>query len=165
MAYCEDTDLLVGGIPMPAYLNAEKFVDDAADEIDSYLGRLYVTPISVEANTPQVRPTRLLLKRINSHLATGRLIQAADASGQNKQLHAYATSLIAGAILALQQLVEGSPLEGATPLPSTEDPDANAVTGPLIRNVDAESNVEAFYDRIAAPGFSYGLGESLIRRF
>ncbi|HWI68184.1 MAG TPA: hypothetical protein VNS88_07365, partial [Nitrospiraceae bacterium] len=73
MGYSEVTDLLTGNVPTPAYLSPQKYVDDAADEIDSKIGFVYETPIDVtySSSNPVTRPVRLLLKRINNFLASG----------------------------------------------------------------------------------------------
>ncbi len=150
----------MGDIPIAGYVSAEKFIQDAADEIDSQIGFVYVTPVVLE-DIDKTRPARLLLKRINAHLATGRLIMALDAGGQDDRLHAYGYSLIKEATAALAGIAKGEiELPGATPLnPSSGD----EVKGIIINNLDPESNVEAFYNRVAAPGYSFGLGESYLR--
>lgn len=157
MAYCEVTDLLTGTIPTPTALNPTKFVSDAADEIDSKIGMIYATPVVITDTVagqpnPVVRPVRLLLKRLNVHLASGRLIMAAAANMEDTQLHAYGWSLVKEATDTLTAIAAGElnlvgvePAEGATA----------SVTTPLISNLDAESNVEAFYDRIANPSYSF----------
>lgn len=156
MPYSAVEDLLTGDIPTPAQLDPGKFVQDAADEIDSKIGFRYATPV----NLAQLkRPAQLLLKRLNNILASGRLLLAATASGEQNELHAYAASLITEAQIALQQIVDGQILLQDADL---ADPNAQVlVTTPLIGNKDSESNVEAFYDRIANPAYSFGLfGES-----
>lgn len=157
MTYSEVTDLLTGDIPLPVYLDVNKVLADAADEIDSHLGFIYVTPVDMTDNGPTVRPARLLLKRISVHLSSGRIIMAADAGGQNMQLQAYGRYLIGEAQAALAAIENGTiDLEGAIRLPSA----ATDPTGPLIHNVDAESNVEAFYDRLANPAYSFPNGSA-----
>jgi len=154
VAYCLTSDLLTGDIPTPAYLDKQKFVDDAADEIDSKIGFVYATPIDVTDNpgNPVVRPVRILLKRLNVNLATGRLILAADASGEDDKLHAYGWSLIREANTTLNAIARGDvDLEGATLL----DQNFDSPHAPLIHNEDAESNVEAFYNRISNPRYQY----------
>lgn len=166
MAYCADTDLMLGNIPLPNYISATKYVSDAADEIDSRIGFVYQTPVDLDQNDPTTRPARLLLKRINAHLATGRLILALDAGGEDDRLHAYGYSLVQESIEALASIAEGKiSLEGALPV---ED-DSPRVSTVIVNNIDEESNVEAFYDRVASPTYGYGpfyggLGESLVRR-
>jgi hypothetical protein len=151
-AYCLVTDLLTGNIPVPANLEPQKYVDDAADEIDSKIGFVYVTPIDVTSGSEVPRPARLLLKRINVHLATGRLLLAAAAGQEESQLHAYGWSLIKEANSALDQIASGSiPITGAVLLPGNEE----VVTAVIVNNLDPESAVEAFYDRIANPNYSY----------
>lgn len=147
------TDLLTGNIPVSAPMG-QKYVNDAADEIDSVIGHLYVTPVDMrstpEDNPPGAgtvkRPTRLLLKRIANFLASGRLMLATSAGGEDDQLHAYAKYLVDTALTTLQQIASGAiKLDGAE---TVGDPDEEGRYGPLVSNVDPESNVEAFYDRI-----------------
>lgn len=148
MPYSETGDLLTGNIPLPGALVPAKFIDDAADEIDGALGHLYVTPFVLDVNDPAVRPSALVLKRISNLLASGRLIMAADAGGQDQQLHAYGLSLIQEAHAALTKLRESSDtLPGAEPLPPVDDPNAT-VRGPRILNEDDHSHVAAFYEYV-----------------
>lgn len=154
MAYSEITDLLTGNVPTPAYLSPQKYVDDAADEIDSKIGFVYETPIDVtdSSSNPVSRPVRLLLKRINNFLASGRLLLAVDAGAETDRVHAYGLYLVKEAEESLCAISDGKVnLEGAELLPT----DQARVTAPLIQNVDSESNVEAFYDRIANPNYLY----------
>ena len=154
MAYCSEADLLLGGIPLPGYIDPVKQVADAADEIDSKIGYIYKTPIDVTDTSPVKRPARLLLKRINASLATGRLILAVASPEENKNLHAYGWNLVREATTALDAIASGQfPIEGADPSPDAPVEGLNSA--PLISNLDAESNVEAFYDRISAPGYLY----------
>lgn len=154
VAYSTTSDLLTGNIPVPAAFSPQKFVDDAADEIDSKIGFLYVTPVDVTQTSTVTRPARLLLKRINNFLATGRLLLAAAAGQEDTQLHAYGLSLIQEANTALNQIASGQiPIEGGT---LVDTGDEAAFTGIIIDNLDPESSVEAFYDRIANPNYSYG---------
>lgn len=151
-AYCLVTDLLTGNIPVPANLEPQKYVDDAADEIDSKIGFVYTTPIDVTSGSEVPRPARLLLKRINVHLATGRLLLAAAAGQEESQLHAYGWSLIKEANGALDQIASGAiPITGADLLPGNEE----VVTAVIVNNLDPESSVEAFYNRIANPNYSF----------
>lgn len=145
MAYCEVEDVtpMIGEIPLPAYISAESFMDNAADEIDTYIGRIYQTPVVVGTTDPSERPTRLLLKRLNQHLAAGRIILAVDASGENDNLHAYGRDLVGKVLEALNCIAEGEiALPGADP----NDTDANSLAGPAIRNEDAVSQVNSFYE-------------------
>ena len=167
-AYCATTDMVNGNIPIPSYMSAQKIVDDAADEIDSRIGHVYTTPVVLDTNDPKTRPARLLLKRINAHLATGRLILALDSGGEDDRLHAYGFNLVKESLEALNAIASGQvTLEGATSLLD----DSSRQTAVIVNNVDAESNVEAFYDRVASPAYTYGygpvfggLGESIVRR-
>lgn len=153
VAYSTKDDLLLGQIPLPSYLDGDKFCQDASDEIDSKLGHLYVTPFDLSDTSALVRPARLLIKRINNFLASGRLILAVATPEENKNLHAYGYSLIKEATDALYSLCEAEiPLEGAVPNPNAAD---HTTSGPLISNLDSESQVEAYYNRIANPNYAY----------
>lgn len=155
MAYSAPGDLLMGKIPLPSYIDPQKVVDDAADEMDSKIGFLYQTPVDInELSSQLVRPARLLLKRINNNLATGRLILAIASPEENKNLHAYGWALVTEATKALECIAEGEVKLDGAPLVDTSG--GEAVTTPLIDNLDAESNVEAFYDRLANPNYVYG---------
>jgi len=139
--YSEVDDLLLGELQAPEQKICQKYVQDAADEIDSKLGFIYVTPITVDPNG-EFRATALLLKRINNFLATGRLILANAASREDQYLNAYGKSLIVEATEAINAFLTGTmPLPGAIPV----NPDATGATGPIINNLDAQSNVESFY--------------------
>lgn len=150
MAYCTVGDLLIGDIPTSGELNPEKYVNDAADEIDSKIGFQYETPVDVRS-VP--RPVALLLKRLNAHLASGRLILAATISAEDERLNAYGESLVASVELSLTAIATGEQLLPGAPInEETANPDDHSVsTNPfaLIQNLDPESHVEAFYSRVA----------------
>lgn len=151
-AYCLSTDLVLGGIPVPTGIDKDKIVADAADEIDSKIGMRYVTPIDVSGSSLVPRPVKLLLKRINVALASGRLILAADSNGEDQQLHAYGLSLISEANAALEAIASGEIILAGVDAAPEYSP---VVSTPQIDNLDPESNVEAFYNRIAAPGYVF----------
>lgn len=153
MPYSSVDDLLTGNIPLPSTVSAEKFVDDASDEIDSQIGQIYQTPIDLSDTSTVTRPARLLLKRIANWLASGRLMMAAAAGSQRMEVHAYANKLVNDATAALQAIASGDVvIEGAV---RTDAPTSDLFTGPQIFNKDAESNVDAFYDRISNPNYAY----------
>ena len=149
-AYCATTDLLTGDIPTSTLLDPAKYVDDASDEMDSKIGFKYAIPISKNSPTPD--PVVLLLKRICVHLATGRLIMAATISVEGTQLHAYGKSLVMGAQIAISDIVEGRLL-----LAGVEESGLDAYNAhiPYIANKDTESAVDAFYDRVSNPGYTF----------
>jgi hypothetical protein len=152
MTYSAVADLLLGNVPLPTTLDPAKFVQDAADEIDSRIGFVYVTPIPVASmSAPSERPTALLLKRISNWLASGRLILALDAGGEDYAVHAYGLKLVKDAseaidaICSLQVILEGAMrLDGTEPLTGHK-------ARPLIHNLDPQSQVEAFYAYTADP--------------
>ena len=152
-AYSSPSDMILGGIPVGTGVNddREKYVQDAADEIDSIIGFRYKTPVTFPVNTP--RPVQLLLKRLNNWLASGRLILAKASPVENQALHAYGKSLVDDALATLQQIASGDILLENVELAPGNEP---TQTGPMISNVDPESNVEAFYDRVINPDYSFG---------
>lgn len=144
--YCSSDDLVLGDAQVPAGLTKSKFIGDAADEIDSQIGFRYVTPVAV-GSAP--RPVGLLLKRLNSHLATGLIILAANQSGEQEQLHAYGSYLVKEVRTVLRKIASGEIiLEGAVPV------DAPQGRGPVIANVDAVSQVESFYGALTDPTYT-----------
>lgn len=164
MPYSEESDLLVGDMPLPKGMRPQKYVDDAGDEIDSVIGFIYKTPVPMLDTSPVVRPARLLLKRLNNMLASGRLIMAMTTGGQRLELHAYGADLVRQALITLTQIGNGEILlAGAEMLDPVEGEDP-AFTGPQIYNVDEESNVEAFYDRVANPNYLFLTPNQLMKR-
>lgn len=147
--YSATTDLLVGNIPLPSTLTPQKYVDDAADEIDSVIGFKYQCPIDMSDLGTVKRPARLLLKRVSNWLATGRIILAVDAAGEDTQLHAYGLKLVSDAMAVLQAIADGSVvLEGATTLTDSDEASAGLRRAPAIANLDESSIVEGFYEAL-----------------
>lgn len=151
MLYSTEVDIKLGDIPLPAYIDKDRLLQDAADEIDSFIGFVYDTPVNMQDDSPVIRPARLLLKRISTALVTGRLVLEIAASGEDVALHAYGVRLLNEAHVALEQIRTGTiHLDGAELLPNEDGTDNP--TGPLIANVDSDSLVEAFYDRFSFVG-------------
>lgn len=152
-AYCTDGDLLLSGnLPVPAGFDKMKFVQDAADEINVAIGSLYKTPVVFATAEDQelYADTITFLKQLNARLATGRLIMALDASGQNQQLHAYGLFLLKEVKGFLQEIKDRDiVLEGA-PV-NDRDPHAYDAPGPAVFQLDAFSGVEAFYGIVQNP--------------
>lgn len=144
-AYAVTADLLLGNVPVPA--DAQKYLDAAAEEIDSKIGFRYATPV-VADTSPEQRPVGLLLKRINAWLATGRIVLAKDAAGEDDQLHQYGQYLVSEATKALDQIVDGSIVLPGVDLATI---DASKVTGPAGVWGDEESLVEAFSTTFGNP--------------
>ncbi len=150
--YCVGGDLLIGNIPLPQWITREQVIADAADEIDSKIGFVYQVPIPAPPGTDPEHPipnvVGLILKRINAALASGRLILQVAAGQEDTRLHAYGASLVAEALAAIDQIFNGEIVFDNVPPVNPEEP---IVNGPMISNLDAESNVEAFYNRIGNP--------------
>ena len=150
MAYCETTDLLKGDIPLPTHMaDGQGYIDTAADEMDTILGQLYVTPIVLDPLDPLLRPSLLWLKTCNKFIGSGRLILDLDLSEENANLHAYGLSLLNQGIEMLKMIQSGAAsITGAIPL----DPDAGSqLTGPMIYNEDKFSLVQGGYEFLLDP--------------
>lgn len=154
MAYSTTNDLLTGEVPLPAYLDPQKFVDDAADEIDSMIGFVYETPVDIteDPGNPVARPVRLLLKRISNFLASGRLLMAVETGSEVERIHQYGLYLVTQATAALVEIKEGKVVLEGVPADTDE---SDAITAPLQYNKDTESNVDAFYDRVVDPSYQF----------
>lgn len=144
MAYCVVGDLLTGDIPLPVVVSPQQYIASTAEEIDAALGHLYITPIVLDVTNPAVRPSALTLKNVNAKLASGRIIMAADAGGQDTTLHAYGLSLVREALTTLTELrASADTLPGAVVIESAM---ATRVSrGPILINPDATSRVDDFY--------------------
>jgi hypothetical protein len=139
VAYSAEEDLLLGDLRVSEKIDKGKYVDDAAEEIDSKIGELYVLPLSAVAPATDLAPhSRILLKRINNQLATGRLILALH--GGDEHLHAYGLSLVNGALGELAMIANGvTSLVGAARVAGSGEG-----AGPSIVNQDAYSATAAF---------------------
>jgi hypothetical protein len=141
MAYSAVGDLLIGDIPLPPrFGDGTKFIDMATDEIDSQIGHIYVTPIELE-DIPANRPARLLLKKINNFIASGRMILDMAMAGEDRELQAYGKSLLREGLDLLGKISSGKielPAVLINPTPASD-------SGPVVLNEDPESLVEGFY--------------------
>lgn len=150
--YCQVSDLLVGNLPTSS-LNPQLYVTQAAEEIDTRLGFKYQTPFDISQSSALVRPAVLLLKKINVHLATGRLILGAYNAIEDVQLNSYGKSLVDDAEAALDMIYNGIiVLTGATDINgNTVGPGGitNEPSAPLIADVDlSDSGFGAFYGKL-----------------
>lgn len=141
MPYSQSGDLLTGQIPLPAYVDAEAYILNAAEEIDAIVGMTYVTPVNLQ-ETPENRASMLVLKKANNFLASGRIIMALDSGGQDSELHKYGAYLVREAEKIVRSIAEGEfILVGATRLSGEAGGSA-----PTIDNADPVSIVDAYYD-------------------
>ena len=150
-AYCTVDDLLIGDIPLAdKYGDGTSFVNMAADEIDSQIGHIYVTPVVFDESTPEkaarVRPSKLLLKKLNYLFASGRIVLDMAAGGEDDNLHAYGKRLLDEALRLLSMVSDGRIELVDAPLIVPEEVVAQD-TGPMITNEDPYSLVQGFYDR------------------
>lgn len=146
--YCTAADLVVGNVPLPSGADVNKYIKDAAGEMDSILGSVYTTPVIPDPEVANSHVAVLTLRRINAHLASGRLLVAVTAGGEDDSVHAYGLMLINQSLEALHQLATGNPeLYGAPKLDTFTESKSRG----MVYNVDEYSQVETFYG-MATPG-------------
>lgn len=146
-AYCGVEDLRIGDFAYPAYLGTKEMrIKAGAEEIDTAVGHIYVTPIVIPDTLPsdETRPSYLALKKINWLITSGRIILDMAAAGEDNNLHAYGKRMLDEGLLMLTKVSSGEvKLPGIEQLPASEGVDN--FTGPTIFNEDPESLVESFY--------------------
>lgn len=145
--YCRVEDLLIRtDLSLPSGIDAQKYINDAADEIDSKIGTLYATPVVIPTDKQiAFRTTILTLKHVNAQLATGRIIMSISSPTENSELDAYGNYLVREANAVINKIANRAIiLEGAPP--NTNAPTEYAVSKTHIYNLDDTSSVEAFYD-------------------
>lgn len=125
---------------LAAGLDQQRFVNDAADEIDSTIGGMYVLPINKSLLT--VRST-LILKRINNWLATGQIVCTLAIGGEDKAMNAYGMSMLKDARSLLLQVASGAILLEDAVLVEGEE----GSRGPRTVNHDAVSALDVYEDR------------------
>lgn len=160
MAYCTKDDLLIGDIPLAAkYGDGSSFVNLAADEIDGEIGHRYETPVEFDETTPEAvkrsRPSKLLLKKINLLLASGRIILDMAAAGEDRQLQQYGASMWKEAVELLEKICDGKVMLMGAPLLGGDTDDQNDNTRVSIHQDDPYSLVQNFYDRYSTPLYPY----------
>lgn len=146
MAYSSVADLMFGSVPLPP--DPDRWITAADEEIDSGVGRLYLTPISFPSST-EARPAKLLIKRVSAMLATGRAIMAIDAGSQENSLHQYAMYLIREARSVITAISTGEISLDGVQVASPED----ATSAPKVYNIDTSSAVEDFFGHFQAPAW------------
>lgn len=140
--YCEEKDLLLGDMQVPRTVSKAEWIQSAADEMDAWIGQVYVIPIPLDPMDSAHQADILLLKKINQFLATGRIIVASNAAHQDNRLHAYGQQLIDDARQELARITAGRTLlEAAEPLVQVEMRKSPL----LITHRDETSYVDAFY--------------------
>lgn len=147
-AYSAIEDLLIGDLIISETLDRQKFVDDAADEIDSKLGWIYQTPIVL---TGLPRHEALLLKSINNRLASGRLLLTLYQSGENNSVHAYAASLVRDATNDLMLIANGDVVLSAPRQENTTQ--GTSDTAPTATGMDEIGPMTAFEEAFMTGGW------------
>lgn len=155
--YSDPADVLLGtDMAMPADDTVERFVKDAAKEIDSRLGFKYVTPLrftrivngSVTKVDPEdettYTPSFLLINRLSNFIASGRLLLASAAPEENSSIHQYGNKLLRDAEAILSQITSNrADLE----VEEIDTSDAETPYGLLVANRDRKSYVKAFEEQ------------------
>lgn len=140
VAYCVEGDLHLGSVPPPSgsQKTIAKWIQEGAEEIDSKIGFRYATPV-VAGDSALNRPTKLLLKKINAWLSSGRFIMAAATQGSDDQLQQQGLYLVTQALLALEQIADGTVVLPGIALVDDSEPKN---TGPVGSWADPYSIVE-----------------------
>lgn len=144
-AYCATEDMRTGDIAEPSYTSREQYIKNAAEEIDTALGHLYVTPLVIDV-ADKFRPARLYVKKINWLLASGRMLTDVAAAGEMDNLHSYGKRLLDEAQVMLNQLVSGEVFLAGAELIEPDPDAAKDWTGPTVFNEDPVSMVQQFYE-------------------
>jgi hypothetical protein len=164
VAYCTKDDLLTGDIPLAGkYGDGTSFVNLTADEIDAEIGHIYVTPIDFDAleadasdaQVAAMRPSKLLLKKINRLLASGRIVLDMAAGGEDRQLHAYGTAMWQEAKELLEYICKGSITLQVPRVGDDSDETKHDNTKVSLVQDDGYSLVKNFYDRYSTPVWPY----------
>lgn len=148
MAYSSTEDLLVGDLAWSPRLPPSKFVDGAAEEIDTKLAVLYKLPLEKDGLPLSVNSWELrLLKQINNKLASGRAIMAFSVSSEDTAVHAYGSSLVREALSELMLVANGELLLDAQRVDSTVTVSAMSRVPETI-NHDEESLLLGFENTV-----------------
>jgi hypothetical protein len=134
--YCKENELLTGDMAGIEGLR-QRFVNLAADEMDSFIGFAYLLPLPIESMPVH---EQLILKNINVKLATGRLIMAQAVGSEDTSTHAYGQSLVDEAIRDLWAIRNGQ-TNLTAPVASAGDTNS----APVIIEGDRVSGVDAYY--------------------
>lgn len=164
MAYSTEADLLIGDQTTIAPAVKTQFVLAATDEIDTYVGQVYETPIDIVDPGSVDRSAALLIKKLAQHISTGRLLMSIDQAGEDNKPNAYAQYLLDDALATLRAIVDGDiVLPGAVPLQGPTDTSIRT-NGALVGVLDPYSQVESFYgwaarrSTLVEPGSLWGTG-------
>lgn len=155
--YSDPEDVMYGtGMARPADDTLERFVRDAAMEIDSRLGFKYKTPLifthvvngSVAFVDPEDKatwtPSYILITRLSNLLASGRYILATTAPEEDNALHQYGVKLLRDAEAILSQITSNrTELEIEELVTETAD----SPYGLLVKNRESQSYIQAFEDQ------------------
>lgn len=159
MAYSGVDDLLLGDLVFGPGVDRQKFIDQAAEDMDAKLGFVYRLPLTprVVANANygsgagdwKLLPLheQLLLKGINNKMASGRLILTLDISGEGTALHGYGWQLVRDSTNELLMLSNGDVFLSAQPVHADVLGVADVRT-PGVTNEDDESLLLGFENTV-----------------
>lgn len=165
MAYSEVSDLLLGPVLVSQSVDKQKFINQAAEDMDAKLGWIYDLPLSPQRaeGAPYTDPQpdadpendwkalplheRLLLKGINNKLASGRLLLTLDIAGEGTTLHAYGWQLVREANAELLIISNGEVFLHAQGTEGSADQVDESRT-PSVQNHDEESLMLGFENNV-----------------
>lgn len=154
--YSSPEDVLLGtDMALPGDDTVERFIIDAAKEIDSRLGFKYKTPLRftrivngsvtyVDDDDPSTyTPSYLLVSRLSNFIASGRYILAATMPEENASIHQYGNKLLRDAEAILSQITSNRADLEIEELPTDQ---AQTPYGLMVANREAKSYVKQFED-------------------
>lgn len=156
MAYSETGDLLLGDMLLGG-LDPQKYVDDAARDMDAKLGWLYKLPLREKDKTPGPESWKqlpqhevLTLRQINNKLASGKLILAMAVGQEGTAVHAYGLHLVQEGTAELLLLANGTIDLGAVKLDGTAagSPVDSGSRTPAMKVHDTESLLDGFENTV-----------------
>lgn len=153
MAYAGVSDLLLGDLAVSEQVDRQKFVDLAAEEMDSKLGWVYRLPLAPPNVDPSATSWMALqpheaatLKSINSRLASGRLILSLAVAAEGTQLHALGWHYVSSALEDLMVIANGAIDLTAVRIGASDSAYRN--DAPSVSQYDDESLLSAFENTV-----------------
>lgn len=146
--YCKPEDLLLGDLGGVEDMS-QRYIDLAANEMDSMIGYVYILPLPF---TGLPVHQQLILTNIALKLASGRLILAQAVGSEDSAVHAYGKSLIDEAMRDLWA-IRNQTIDLTAP--KVEGGASVGGDAPVILEGDLYSGVDSFYDWMSNPARQY----------
>lgn len=157
--YCGPGDLIIDPTLLYEENVKETAVQQACEEIDSRIGRLYRTPIDVSESSSVDRSVKLLIKSVAIHLASGRLVMRLTDVGQDSVPNAYGKYLITQAYDVLNEILSGDIVLVGVPAPDVDPGERPAIASPqmLAANAVEPVSLDGFQDYMKFDPFRWAV--------